>query len=57
MKELFLSVIIDLCTKEIVSYICSQRIDAKLVKDTVQKLKEVYPDIKNCILHSDQGTT
>ena len=54
---LFLSVIIDLCTKEIVSYICSRRIDAKLVTDTVQKLKEVYPDIKNCILHSDQGTT
>lgn len=54
---LFLSVIIDLCTREIVSYICSPHVDVKLVTDTMQKLKEVYPDIKDCTLHSDQGAT
>lgn len=54
---LFLSVIIDLCTREIVSYVCSRHVDVKLVTDTMKKLKDVYPDIKDCILHSDQGAT
>lgn len=54
---LFLSVIIDLCTREIVSYYVSKNVDTKLAIDTVRKLKMKYPDIDGCLLHSDQGST
>ena len=56
-KWLFLSVIIDLCTREIVSYCVSKSIDTKLAIDTVKKLKMKYCDINGCLLHSDQGCT
>ena len=56
-KCLFLSVIIDLCTREIVSYCVSKSIDTKLAIDTVKKLKMKYCDINGCLLHSDQGCT
>ena len=55
---LFLCVIIDLCTREIVAYQISKHINAKLALDTLKDLKENYPDIgEKCILHSDQGAT
>ncbi|MGP1439037.1 MAG: DDE-type integrase/transposase/recombinase [Treponema sp.] len=47
---LFLSVIIDLCTREIVSYCVSKTINTKLTIDTVKKLKMKYPDIDGCYI-------
>ena len=54
---LFLSVIIDLCNREIVSYAVSNTIDTALAIETVRKLKAKYGDLNNCLLHSDQGCT
>ena len=54
---LFLSVIIDLCNREIVSYAVSNTIDTALAIETVRKLKAKYGDLNDCLLHSDQGCT
>ena len=54
---LFLSVIIDLCNREVVSYAVSNTIDTALAIETVRKLKAKYGDLNDCLLHSDQGST
>ena len=54
---LYLSVMIDLYNREIISSICSHRIDSKLALDTVKKLKQTHQITEKCILHSDQGAT
>ncbi len=46
----YLSVILDLCNKEVVAWELSARNDLQLVLDTVKQL-----NAKNAILHSDQG--
>jgi hypothetical protein len=54
---LFLSVIIDLCNREIVSYAVSKTIDTAIAIETARKLKVKYPELSGCLLHSDQGCT
>ena len=54
---LFLSVIIDLYNREIVSYAVSKTIDTAIAIETARKLKVKYPELSGCLLHSDQGCT
>lgn len=55
---LYLSVIIDLYNREIISFVCSNSVDTKLALDTVANLKKLYHHVEEeCILHSDQGAT
>ncbi|EFW39389.1 MAG: DDE-type integrase/transposase/recombinase [Treponema phagedenis] len=53
---LYLSAILDLYNREIVAYVCSRHVDAKLAVDTVTHLAEKY-SLKEVLLHSDQGAT
>lgn len=52
--KLYLSAIIDLYDRSIVSYVLSNRNNNKLVFDTFEKALEVYPKAKP-IFHSDRG--
>lgn len=54
-KHLYLSTIIDLYSRNIISYVISNRNDVKLVKDTLEKALEKRKDVRGTILHSDQG--
>lgn len=54
-KYLYLSTIIDLYSRDIISYVISNRKDVKLVKDTLEKSLENSKDVQGTILHSNQG--
>lgn len=51
----YLSTILDLHTRDIVSYVISRRNDVKLVKDTLEQAIKNEKDVHGVILHSDQG--
>jgi putative transposase len=54
-KRSFLSTIIDLSTRKIVSYQISNRNDNKIVLDTLHKALRKTRDPSGMVLHSDQG--
>ena len=54
-QKLYLSVLLDLYDRKIVSYTVSDRPVLKMVTDMLRKAFEAIPDGTNLILHSDQG--
>ena len=54
-QKLYLSVLLDLYDRKIVSYTVSDRPVLKMVTDMLRKAFEVIPDGTNLIVHSDQG--
>jgi transposase InsO family protein len=54
-KRAYLSSIIDLYDRKVVSYKISNRNDIKLVIDTLNEAIKKRQDVKNLIIHSDQG--
>lgn len=54
-KRSFLSTILDLQTRKIISYQISERNDNKLVLDTLHKALRKAKDPSGLVLHSDQG--
>ena len=55
-KPVYLSVIKDISSREIVSFNLSNHMDLNLVTETIDKLKERKDiDLKNSLIHSDQG--
>ncbi len=54
-KRVYLSTIIDLYDRHVVSYCISKRNDIKIVIDTLNKALEKEKDVYGLILHSDQG--
>ena len=51
----YLSTIIDLYDRHVVSYVISKRNDLKLVMDTLNKALSKEKDVHGLIIHSDQG--
>jgi putative transposase len=54
-QKLYLSPILDLCSRDIVSYTISERPALSMVTEMLDKAFEVIPDGTGLILHSDQG--
>ena len=54
-QKLYLSPILDLCSRDIVSYAISDRPALSMVIEMLDKAFERVPDGTNLILHSDQG--
>lgn len=54
-KRVYLSTIIDLYDRKIVSYMISKFNNNKLVTDTINKAFSKRKDVSNLIIHSDQG--
>lgn len=54
-QKLYLSPIIDLCSRDIVSYTISERPVLPMVTKMLEAAFEQIPDETNIILHSDQG--
>jgi len=54
-QKLYLSPILDLCSRDIVSYAISKRPCFSLVTDMLEQAFEKIPDGSNLIFHSDQG--
>lgn len=54
-KRMYLSSIMDLYTRNIISYKISKRMDNKLVMDTLNEAICKQKDVSGVILHSDQG--
>ena len=54
-QKLYLSPILDLCSRDIVSYTISDRPVLSMVTGMLEKAFQVIPDGTNLILHSDQG--
>lgn len=54
-QKLYLSPIIDLCSRDIVSYAICEHPRFSLVMDMLQQALRELPDGTNLILHSDQG--
>ena len=54
-KKLYLSPILDLCSRDIVSYTISDRPVLSMVTSMLEKALAQIPDGTNLILHSDQG--
>lgn len=54
-KKVYLSSIMDLYTRNIIAYKISNRIDNKLVIDTLNEVIRKQKDVHGVILHSDQG--
>lgn len=54
-QAVYLSTILELYNRNIVSYVISKRNDVKLVKDTVEQALLKEEDVHGVILHSDQG--
>jgi len=54
-QKLYLSPILDLCSRDIVSYAISDRPTLSMVIEMLDKAFERIPDGTNLILHSDQG--
>ena len=54
-RRAYLSSIIDLHDRKIVTYVISRHNDNKLVMDTLNEALAKRKDVNGCILHSDQG--
>ena len=54
-QKLYLSPILDLCSRDLVSYTISDRPVMHMVTSMLDKAFETIPDGTNLILHSDQG--
>ena len=54
-QKLYLSILLDLYSRDIVSYTISDRPDLKMVTSMLEKAFHKIPDGTNLILHSDQG--
>ena len=54
-QKLYLSPILDLCSRDIVSYTISDRPVLTMVTDMLDKAFPKIPDGTNLVLHSDQG--
>ena len=54
-QKLYLSPILDLCSRDIVSYTISDRPVLSMVNEMLDRAFEKIPDGTNLILHSDQG--
>lgn len=54
-EKLYLSPILDLCSRDLVSYTISDRPVLSMVTSMLDKAFEKLPDESNLILHSDQG--
>ena len=54
-KKLYLSPILDLCSRDIVSYTISDRPVLSMVTEMLHKAFEQIPDGTELVLHSDQG--
>lgn len=54
-QKLYLSPILDLCSRDIVSYTISDKPVLSMVTEMLNKAFERIPDGTNLILHSDQG--
>lgn len=54
-QKLYLSPILDLCSRDLVSYTISDRPVLKMVTSMLEKAFETIPDGTDIILHSDQG--
>ena len=54
-KRMYLSSIMDLYTRNIISYKFSKRMDNKLVIDTLNEAIRKQKDVHGLIIHSDQG--
>lgn len=54
-EKLYLSPILDLCSRDIVSYTLSERPVLSMVTSMLEKAFDEIPDGTNLILHSDQG--
>lgn len=54
-KKIYLSPIMDLCSRDIVSYTISDRPVLSMVTSMLDKAFATIPDDTNLILHSDQG--
>ena len=54
-QKLYLSVLLDLYSRDIVSYTISERPELKMVTSMLEKAFQRIPDGTNLILHSDQG--
>ena len=54
-KKLYLSPILDLCSRDLVSYTISERPVLSMVTSMLDKAFEKIPDGTGLILHSDQG--
>jgi putative transposase len=55
-RPAYLSVIKDFCTGEIVAHKLSRHIDMQIVIDTLTNLNTNLPNLKNFLIHSDQGS-
>ena len=54
-EKLYLSAILDLHSRDIVSYTISKRPELSMITTMLEKAFEKIPDRTNLILHSDQG--
>ena len=54
-EKLYLSPVLDLHSRDLVSYTISDRPDLKMVTTMLDKALATIPDDTNLILHSDQG--
>ena len=54
-QKLYLSILLDLYSRDIVSYTISDRPGLKMVTSMLEKAFHKIPDGSNLILHSDQG--
>lgn len=54
-KKLYLSPILDLCSRDLVSYTISDRPALRMATTMLDKAFEKIPDDTNLIFHSDQG--
>lgn len=54
-QKLYLSPILDLCSRDIVSYAISKHPRFSLITDMLEQAFQKIPDNSNLILHSDQG--
>ncbi len=54
-QKLYLSPILDLCSRDLVSYMISNRPILSMVTSMLDKAFEKIPDGTGLILHSDQG--
>lgn len=53
--KLYLSVLLDLYSKDIVSYSISKHPDFDQIQEMMDKAFELYPDVEGLIIHTDMG--
>jgi putative transposase len=54
---LYLAAILDLCSRRVIGYAMSDRIDRRLAIDAVRQALRLRPDVQDLLHHSDQGST